>query len=105
MFGETAQSHIFLFRFAPVWGLSVSVCGYWLVWVEKKPQNHSRCLLECLCLLSSCAGMGCFWGAERLFWRLPGVFSTQVGYAGGSTPNPNYHEVCSGKTCILLDVF
>lgn len=43
-------------------------------------------------------GMGCFWGAERLFWRLPGVFSTQVGYAGGFTPNPNYHEVCSGLT-------
>eukprot|EP00066_Takifugu_rubripes_P001535 XP_003962776.1 PREDICTED: mitochondrial peptide methionine sulfoxide reductase-like [Takifugu rubripes] len=43
-------------------------------------------------------GMGCFWGAERLFWRLPGVFSTQVGYAGGYTPNPNYHEVCSGLT-------
>lgn len=48
-----------------------------------------------LCVLPA-AGMGCFWGAERLFWRLPGVFSTQVGYAGGFTPNPNYHEVCSG---------
>ncbi|XP_042598334.1 mitochondrial peptide methionine sulfoxide reductase isoform X2 [Cyprinus carpio] len=41
-------------------------------------------------------GMGCFWGAERRFWRIPGVFSTQVGYAGGYTPNPTYHEVCSG---------
>lgn len=40
--------------------------------------------------------MGCFWGAEKLFWRLPGVFSTQVGFAGGFTPNPTYHEVCSG---------
>uniref|UniRef100_A0A9J8AVT9 Mitochondrial peptide methionine sulfoxide reductase n=1 Tax=Cyprinus carpio carpio TaxID=630221 RepID=A0A9J8AVT9_CYPCA len=44
------------------------------------------------------AGMGCFWGAERRFWRIPGVFSTQVGYAGGYTPNPTYHEVCSGLT-------
>ncbi|XP_053290880.1 mitochondrial peptide methionine sulfoxide reductase [Pleuronectes platessa] len=43
-------------------------------------------------------GMGCFWGAEKLFWRLPGIFSTQVGYAGGFTPNPDYHEVCSGLT-------
>ncbi|HEX8347528.1 MAG TPA: peptide-methionine (S)-S-oxide reductase MsrA [Actinoplanes sp.] len=43
-------------------------------------------------------GMGCFWGAERIFWRLPGVHSTSVGYAGGSTPNPTYQEVCSGAT-------
>jgi peptide-methionine (S)-S-oxide reductase len=43
-------------------------------------------------------GMGCFWGAERCFWQLPGVFSTAVGYAGGHTPNPTYQEVCSGMT-------
>nr|KAF6349440.1 methionine sulfoxide reductase A [Myotis myotis] len=43
-------------------------------------------------------GMGCFWGAERKFWTLKGVYSTQVGYAGGYTSNPTYQEVCSGKT-------
>ncbi|XP_027568240.1 mitochondrial peptide methionine sulfoxide reductase-like [Pipra filicauda] len=43
-------------------------------------------------------GMGCFWGAERKFWRQKGVYSTQVGYAGGHTPNPTYKEVCSGRT-------
>lgn len=43
-------------------------------------------------------GMGCFWGAERRFWQLPGVYSTAVGYAGGFTPNPTYEEVCSGLT-------
>ena len=43
-------------------------------------------------------GMGCFWGAERKFWRIPGVFTTAVGYAGGVTPNPTYREVCSGET-------
>ena len=43
-------------------------------------------------------GLGCFWGAERKFWQLPGVYSTAVGYAAGSTPNPTYEEVCSGYT-------
>src|ERR1700704_550728 len=43
-------------------------------------------------------GMGCFWGAEKGFWPIPGVVSTSVGYAGGTTPNPTYREVCSGRT-------
>ena len=43
-------------------------------------------------------GLGCFWGAEEIYWQVPGVWSTSVGYAGGSTPNPSYEEVCSGMT-------
>jgi len=47
---------------------------------------------------SAIFGMGCFWGAERLFWEAPGVYTTAVGYAGGITPNPTYEEACSGRT-------
>jgi peptide-methionine (S)-S-oxide reductase len=43
-------------------------------------------------------GLGCFWGAEKAFWQLPGVITTAVGYAGGTTPNPTYNEACSGRT-------
>ena len=53
-------------------------------------------------------GMGCFWGAERLFWQAPHVYTTAAGYAGGRTPNPTYQEVCSGRTAhaeVVLAVF
>ncbi|MCE7882467.1 MAG: peptide-methionine (S)-S-oxide reductase MsrA [Actinobacteria bacterium ATB1] len=49
-------------------------------------------------LVTAVFGMGCFWGAERLFWEIPGVWTTAVGYAAGTTPNPTYEEVCSGRT-------
>jgi peptide-methionine (S)-S-oxide reductase len=49
-------------------------------------------------LATAMFGLGCFWGAERKFWQVPGVYSTQVGYAGGHTPNPTYQEVCTGMT-------
>jgi len=52
------------------------------------PQGHLQAMF----------GLGCFWGAERLYWQAPGVFTTAVGYAGGLTPNPSYEEVCSGRT-------
>lgn len=56
--------------------------------IEPFPENMHKALF----------GMGCFWGAERKFWELEGVYSTAVGYAAGFTPNPSYQEVCSGMT-------
>ncbi|MCW8127334.1 peptide-methionine (S)-S-oxide reductase MsrA [Microbulbifer halophilus] len=56
--------------------------------VEPFPQGMEKAIF----------GMGCFWGAERLFWEIDGVYSTAAGYAGGVTPNPRYEEVCSGGT-------
>src|SRR6478735_12830839 len=53
-------------------------------------------------------GLGCFWGAERMFWEAPGIYTTAAGYAGGTTPNPTYREVCSGMTGhaeVVLAVF
>jgi peptide-methionine (S)-S-oxide reductase len=52
------------------------------------PEGHEKAIF----------GLGCFWGAEKAFWNLPGVYVTAVGYAGGETPNPTYEEVCSGRT-------
>ncbi|MGB6449583.1 MAG: peptide-methionine (S)-S-oxide reductase MsrA [Steroidobacteraceae bacterium] len=49
-------------------------------------------------LMEAIFGLGCFWGAEKHFWQVPGVYSTAVGYAGGHTPNPTYDEVCTGRT-------
>jgi peptide-methionine (S)-S-oxide reductase len=61
------------------------------------PEGHQQLVL----------GLGCFWGAERLFWQTPGVWATAVGYAGGITPNPTYEEVCGGRTghteAVLVD--
>jgi peptide-methionine (S)-S-oxide reductase len=56
--------------------------------IEPLPEGMQRAMF----------GMGCFWGAERKFWQVPGVYSTAVGYAAGHTPNPTYEEVCSGQT-------
>jgi peptide-methionine (S)-S-oxide reductase len=61
--------------------------------------NHNRILAPFPAGLEMAMfGLGCFWGAERMFWKLPGVYSTAVGYAAGLTPNPTYEEVCSGHT-------
>lgn len=69
---------------------------------KNSAQSNQIQLTLSLLLLCFLTGMGCFWGAERKFWRQTGVYSTQVGYAGGYTPNPTYSEVCSGNICIIL---
>ena len=56
--------------------------------LEPYPKNLEKCMF----------GMGCFWGAEKIFWQLEGVFTSMVGYSGGLTPNPSYNEVCTGRT-------
>ena len=74
-------------RNTPVWkGAPHAVLGK--ATMPPFPAGYSQIIL----------GLGCFWGAERLFWQLKGVYSTAVGYAGGLTPNPTYEEVCSGQT-------
>jgi peptide-methionine (S)-S-oxide reductase len=65
---------------------------------EKHHVNGARLEPPFLGMESAVFGMGCFWGAERIFWQLKGVHSTMVGYAGGQTPNPTYREVCTGRT-------
>jgi peptide-methionine (S)-S-oxide reductase len=60
--------------------------------------NHQRLEPTDAHLRQAMFGMGCFWGAERMFWETPGVVSSNVGYAGGPTPNPTYEEVCTGGT-------
>lgn len=66
--------------------------------VLKTPLQLSTDLLAEKGLSQALLGLGCFWGAEKCFWSLPGVYTTAVGYAGGFTENPSYEEVCSGQT-------
>ncbi len=71
--------------------IPVQSCGHLVLGnplVPPFPSGHERAMF----------GMGCFWGAERFFWQIEGVYTTAVGYSGGFTPNPTYREVCSGQT-------
>ncbi len=70
------------------WSLGTHVVLRTPVVTDEVPEGMEAALL----------GLGCFWGAEEIYWQVPGVWSTSVGYAGGSTPNPTYEEVCSGAT-------
>jgi peptide-methionine (S)-S-oxide reductase len=71
-----------------MWSLGEHVVLHTPVVSEEVPAGHEVAIL----------GLGCFWGAEEIYWQMPGVWSTSVGYAGGVTPNPSYEEVCSGRT-------
>ena len=71
-----------------MWSLGEHLVLHTPVVSDEVPAGHEVAVL----------GLGCFWGAEEIYWQLPGVWSTSVGYAGGSTPNPTYEEVCSGHT-------
>ena len=75
-------------RTESMWTLGEHVVLHTPVVTDEAPAGHEVAIL----------GLGCFWGAEEIYWQLPGVWSTSVGYAGGSTPNPTYEEVCSGHT-------
>ena len=75
-------------RPAQPWRLGEHVVLHTPVQTAETPAGHEVAIL----------GLGCFWGAEEIYWQLPGVWSTSVGYAGGSTPHPTYEEVCSGLT-------
>ncbi len=70
------------------WTLSQHVVLKTPVVTDEVPDDHEVAVF----------GLGCFWGAEEIFWQVPGVWSTSVGYAGGHTPHPTYDEVCSGRT-------
>ena len=71
-----------------MWSLGEHLVLHTPVVSDEVPAGHEVAVL----------GLGCFWGAEEIYWQLPGVWSTSVGYAGGQTPNPTYDEVCSGRT-------
>ena len=75
-------------RAQQMWTLGEHVVLHTPVVSDDVPEGHEVAVL----------GLGCFWGAEEIYWQVPGVWSTSVGYAGGSTPNPTYDEVCSGHT-------